>query len=240
MIAPLLAIGGALAILGGWQLLRRVGSGYRVGRLLAASQELTLQEVIALGRSGEQRYVRTHGRITSEEEFPDDQQRPLVYRRRRLQRAAGRAGWIDLDDERLGVPFAIEDRDATVAIDVDALGDGLVVVPRESTGTAGELPTELIAGPWALNPATPVRLRIEQVSAVEHATVAGVPGPGSGDAVMLSAGLGRPLILTTLEPAAAMRLLASGRRGGVMLAAGLLVAGPACLALAVGAYLLGL
>ena len=52
---------------------------------------------------------------------------------------------------------------------------------------------------------------IQQVSAVEHAVVAGVPAtlPGSGPPTM-TAGLGRPLILTTLENEEAMRLLAGG------------------------------
>jgi hypothetical protein len=52
---------------------------------------------------------------------------------------------------------------------------------------------------------------IQQVSAVEHAVVAGVPAtvPGSGEPTM-TAGLGRPLILTTLENEEAMRVLAGG------------------------------
>jgi hypothetical protein len=55
-----------------------------------------------------------------------------------------------------------------------------------------------------------VRLRIEQVSSIEHALVAGVPAldPETGEP-LLTAGLGRPLILTTLERDEAMRVLAS-------------------------------
>ena len=51
---------------------------------------------------------------------------------------------------------------------------------------------------------------IEQVSSVEHATVAGVPtlDPETGS-VRMTAGLGRPLILTTLERDEAMRVLAA-------------------------------
>ena len=41
----------------------------------------------------------------------------------------------------------------------------------------------------------------------------------------LSGGLGRPLVLTTLEPAEAMRLLTDGSAGRPLVAAGLLVAG---------------
>ena len=63
---------------------------------------------------------------------------------------------------------------------------------------------------------------IEQVSAVEHANVAGVVSvDGSGEAILTS-GRGRPLIVTTLDIPAAMRLLAAGRRrrliGGAVLA----------------------
>ena len=79
------------------------------------------------------RYVRTQGRISSEDEFPDENDRPLVFRRQRLQRRDGRA-WATLDDDRVAVPFGIEDRQAFLAIDVDSLGDGLVVVPREAVG----------------------------------------------------------------------------------------------------------
>jgi hypothetical protein len=50
--------------------------------------------------------------------------------------------------------------------------------------------------------------------------------------VIIGAGLGRPLILTTLEIGAAMRVLGRGRRGRVWLAAGLLVGGMAALAIA--------
>jgi hypothetical protein len=73
---------------------------------------------------------------------------------------------------------------------------------------------------------TPVRLRIEQVSSIEHAIVLGVPSIDEAGESRLSAGLGRPLVLTTLEPDEAMRLLTDGgsaRRP--LLAAGLLVAG---------------
>jgi hypothetical protein len=89
-----------------------------------------------------------------------------------------------------------------------------------------------------LDPVTPVRLRIDQVSSVEHATATGVPRLGDDGQPMLSAGLGRPLILSTLDRDAAMRILAAGRRGSVLMATGLLVAGLACLAVAVVALLL--
>ena len=58
-----------------------------------------------------------------------------------------------------------------------------------------------------------MRLRVEQVSSVEHAVVLGVPVAGPGEQpVRMTAGLGRPLILTTLETPEAMRILAGRRR----------------------------
>jgi hypothetical protein len=239
MIALLLAGAGVGALAAGAFLLNRGGPGYRVGRLLAAAPELSLQEVRDAAHSGKARYVRTHGRISSDEEFPDENDRPLVYRRQRLQRVAERGGFIDVDDERLAVPFGLEDRGVFVALDVDALGEGLVVVPRVAEGTAAELPPAFAARVPDLDRATRVRLRVEQVSAVEQATAAGVPGLGPDGLPRLSSGLGRPLILTPLEPDAAMRVLAAERRSTVRVAAALLVGGLALLAVAVVAFLAG-
>jgi hypothetical protein len=239
VIAATLAVGGLVALVAGALLVRRPGTGFQVGRLLAAAPRVSLDEAIALAHTGEARYVRTHGRIASDEEFPDEQERPLVYRRRRLQALEAGNRWRDVSDERLAVPFGIEDRQTFVGVDVGALGDGLVVVPRVATGTAGDLP----AGAYPASdtdPGRPIRLRIEQVSAVEHASVAGVPTIDPSGAPMLSAGLGRPLILTTLEPEAAMRLLASGRRGSVLASAALLVGGLGALAAALVAWVAGL
>jgi hypothetical protein len=240
VIVPFLVAAGLSAVVAGALLVRRAGTGYRVGRTLAAAPEARLDQVVTMAHAGRARYVRTHGRIASDEEFPDESQRPLVYRRRRVQHQAPDGTWRDLDEDRAAVPFGLEDRTTFVAVDVDALGDGLVVVPREAVGTAQDLPDGAWAGTASLDPATPVRLRVEQVSSVEHATVAGVPALDAAGTPLLTAGLGRPLILTTLEQPAAMRLLGAGKRGTLMVAATLLVAGPACLALAIVAWLVGL
>jgi hypothetical protein len=236
---PLLLAGAGLAVAAaGGLLLSRGGPGYRVGRILSVAPQLTLDEVIAAARSGDGRYVRTTGRIASDEEFPDENDRPLVYRRRRLQRAdAGR--WTELEDDRVAVPFGLEERGTYLAIDIDALGEGLVVVPRIADGTAAELPADHLARLPSLPPDAPVRLRIDQLSAVERAIAAGVPTLGPDGEVRLSAGHGRPLIVTPLEPAAAMRVLGAERRSLVRLAAALLVAGTGLLAAAIVALLLG-
>ena len=237
MIGLVLTIGGTIAFVAGVVLLNRGGPGYRVGRLLSVAAPLTLEEVAALAATGEQRYVRTKGRVSSDEEFPDENDRPLVFRRQRLQAGAGRGGWTDIDDDRVAVPFGVEERGAFLAIDVDALGEGLVVVPRVAEGTAADLPPAFAARVPKLDPATRVRLRVDQLSAVEQATAAGVPVIGPDGKPRLTAGLGRPLIVSPLEPDAAMRVLASERRGAVRLAAGLLIAGPALIAVGVVAFL---
>jgi hypothetical protein len=81
---------------------------------------------------------------------------------------------------------------------------------------------------------------VDQVSAVEHATVAGVPRLGPDGQPQMTAGGGRPLILTTLQLDEAMRLLAAGRRGSVLGAAVLLVGGLGAVAAGLSAWLVGL
>jgi hypothetical protein len=246
-VALILALLGAASLAVGAWLLSSTGNAWRVARVLAAARDVPLAEVVAAagavgaGGSGGRRYLRTHGRVSSAEEFPDETQRPLVFRRTRLQRSdASERDWRTLDEQRLAVPFGIEERGAYLEVDVDALGDGLVVVPREARGLAAEMPPELAAAAGAPLPGdTPVRVRIDQISAVEHATVAGVVERGPDGSLRITAGMGRPLILTTVEPGAAMRLLASGSRRRVVAAAVSLAAGAGLVAMAVAAALLG-
>jgi hypothetical protein len=174
-----------------------------------------------LAESGARRYIAVAGRIDSDREFEDADHRPLVLRRTRLQ-VRDRGGWRTWEDDRQLVPFRIRDGLVSVAVDAEALDEGLVVVPRESTGVAGDLGERAPAG---VAPSTPARIRIEQLSSVEHALVLGVPERAPGGEVRLTAGLGRPLVLTTLEPAEAMRILAEGRTGAPRAAAALLTAG---------------
>ena len=240
MIGLVLLTLGLVAGLVGWWLLRRSGSAWRVGRLLAAAPQRTLGEAAAIAASGKAAYVRLHGRIDSDEEFPGEDGKPLVYRRRRLQQRS-RGGWQTFDDERLAVPFRLSERGEHVTIDTDALGDGLVVVPRESVGVAADVGEEAVSGPLPeLPPDTPVRLRVEQVSAVDHGTAAGVPRPGPEGSVVLGPGLGRPLLLTTLDQDEAMRVLAGDRRSELLLATALLVAAPIMAVLGLVALILGL
>ena len=223
LVAPLILVGvGLVALVGGWLVLRSYGSRFRVGRLLAATPRISIAEALSLARSGKAHYVRVDGRIDSEEEFEDPDHRPLVLRRTRLEvRDGGR--WRSLVDDRRTVPFVVREGLDEIAIDRDAIDTGLVVVPRVSTGSAAEVPEHL---PDGIDPDAPVRLRIEQLSSVEHAIVLGVPRPSGEGAVMTSAG-GRPLVVTPLEIPEAIRLLGGGRSrpavAGALLAGGMLI-----------------
>jgi hypothetical protein len=216
----LLAAVGAAAI--AFLLLRSLGSRYRVGRLLAAAPLVEISDALQLA-AGAPRYVRVTGRISSEEEFPDENDRPLVYRHKRVDVTDANGKWRTIADEREAVPFGIEVRDEFIAVDENAIAEGLVAIPRESTGKVSDLPKETTEGIDDLpSPDSPARLVIEQVSAVEHATICGTPVLLNGKPTM-TAGAGRPLIVTTLEAPAAMRVLASGQRPKVLAAAALFV-----------------
>ena len=72
MIAPLLVLAGIVLLGVALVLVRSTGAGYRIGRTLAAAMELPLGDVLAEAADGRTSgYLRTSGRISSEEEFPD-------------------------------------------------------------------------------------------------------------------------------------------------------------------------
>jgi hypothetical protein len=231
-VLPLWLVGlGVVVCLIAGLLLRRVGPAFRIARLLAGAPEVSVAEV-ATAAAGGQPYVRVHGRIASDEEFPDEMDRPLVYRRRRLELASDPSArrWRTLEDEVTAVPFGLEERTVFVAVDAQRLDEGLTVIVRESVGTAADAPDRVPAG---TPPTTPLRHRIHQVSAVEHAYVAGAPRIDVDGQPMLTAGDRRPLILTTLELPEAMRLLAAGRRRTVVAATVLVAIGLGLAALGV-------
>ena len=215
----LLAVGVALLAAGG-VILRSFGARGRVGRLLATTPAVTFEEAQALADQAAERYVRVAGRIDSDQEFEDQDHRPLVLRRTRLQARVGR-GWRTLHDDRETVPFKLHEGLRAIRVDADRLDAGLVVVPRESVGVARDVADRV---PSDLPPDTPVRVWIEQVSSVEHAVALGVP-TRDDDGIRLTEGLGRPLVLTTLEPPEAMRILAEGGTARPRVAAALLAGG---------------
>ena len=213
-VPPLIPfVAGLAALVAGGLVLRTYGPNYRVGRLLASTPEVSVAEARVLAE-GRPRYVRVQGRIDAEDEFEDDAHRPLVFRRTRLQLRRDR-GWVSFEDRRERVRFEVRDGLDGIVVDDADLDTGLVVVPRESVGTAADVADRVPAG---TSPTTPVRLRVDQISSVEHAIVLGVPGRDEEGEPRLSAGLGRPLVLTTLETDEAMRLLTEGRSGRIKVA----------------------
>ncbi len=220
-VTPLVLVAAGLIALGaGVITLRSFGPRYRVGRLLATTPRVSVAEALAIARDGPARYVRVEGRIDADEEFEDADHRPLVFRRTKFEaRSGGR--WSAFEDSHEAVAFEVREGLDGIRVDGATLDVGLVVVPRHSLGVAGDVADR---APSALDPATPVRAIIEQISSVEHAIVLGVPvldAPPSGGA-QLTAGLGRPLVLTTLEPDEAMRILAGGSTRPRLVAACLL------------------
>jgi hypothetical protein len=231
-LVPLIA--GLVALAIGGLVLRSYGSNYRVGRLLASAPAVSIADAreLAVGRP---RYVRVQGRIDSETDFEDAAHRPLVFRRTRLQIREG-GGWKDLDDRRERVPFEIREGLDAIAVDDAALGTGLVVIVRESEGTAADIADR---SPTGSPPDAPVRLQVEQISSVEHAIVVGVAMLDPLGEPTISAGLGRPLILTTLERSEAMRVLAGGDPRRPIVALGSLIGGLALLALGLAWAVIG-
>jgi len=220
-VPPLIPfVAGLATLLVGVFVLRTYGPGYRVGRLLAATRSVTIAEALALA-NGPARYVRVSGRIDAEDEFEDDAHRPLVFRRTRLQLLTD-GTWVSFEDRRERVDFEIAEGLDAIGVDDAALDVGLVVVSRESVGTAADVADRV---PPGTAPTTPVRLRIEQVSSIEHAHVLGVPSLDAAGEPRMSAGLGRPLILTTLEPDEAMRVLTGGERRRPLIAAACMIGG---------------
>jgi hypothetical protein len=220
-VIPLLPVAaGVLALVLGAALLRSFGPRYRVGRLIGSTPEVGVAEAIALV-GGPARYVKIGGRIDAEDTFEDHAHRPLVLRRSRVQVWDGDR-WRTVEDGRETRPFEVRDGLDGIAIDADALDDGLVVMPRESVGTAADLPDRV---PEGTPPDTSVRMLIEQVSSIDHALVMGVPQAGADGLPRMGAGLGRPLVLTTLAPDEAMRVLAGDRSRRALWAAISLAAG---------------
>jgi hypothetical protein len=226
---------GLVTLAAGAVVLRSFGPSYRIGRLLATAPRVTVAEAVQLA-DAEPRYVAIAGRIDAEEPFEDDAHRPLVYRRTRLEQRTGSSGWSAFEDHREAVAFLVREGLDEIGIDTDALDSGLIVVRREAVGTAADVHDR--AGD--LPPDTPVRLRIEQVSAVEHAIAVGVPRRTPAGAVRMTEGLGRPLIVTTLEPSEAMRILAEGRTRRPLVAAICLAVGLGLVSIGFAAAIIGL
>jgi hypothetical protein len=234
-VPPLIPfVAGLAALIAGTLVLRTYGPNYRVGRLLASTPEVSVAEARALA-DGRARYVRVQGRIDAEDEFEDDAHRPLVFRRTRLQLRKDR-GWVSFEDRRERVRFEVRDGLDGIVVDDSGLDTGLVVVPRESVGTAADVADRV---PPGTPPTTPVRLRVDQVSSVEHAIVLGVPRHDAEGEPQLTAGLGRPLVLTTLATDEAMRVLTEGRSGRIKVALACFAGGIGLVLVALASWVAG-
>lgn len=235
--AGVVALGVAAAIL------RSFGPRYRVGRLLAVVPLITVGEAVRIAAAGEQRYVRVDGRIDSDEEFEDEHHRPLVLRRTTFEwhpaRGAGGHGGDDLRWRPLGepnlelAPFVVREDLDEIGVDAAKLAAGLIVIPRISEGTVGDLGDLGHLGQTDVQPDGDARMTVEQVSSVEHATVLGVPTRRPDGTTVIGPGMGRPLILTTLERDEAMRVLTGGAMQRSRVAIVCLAVGGALLAAAV-------
>jgi len=232
--ALLSIVAGLVALVGAVAVIRSFGPRDRIGRLLTAAPKVSVAEAVALANAGRSTYVRIEGRIDSEDEFEDADHRPLVLRRTRIQaRRNGR--WEDIDVAREVVPFEIREGLDAIAVDGESIDEGLVVLPRESVGVVGDLRDR---APQDLPDNLPARVILEQVSSVEHAMVLGVPTIGPSGRPRVGPGRGRPLVLSTLEPDEARRILAGDLTVRRRMAAVLLLAAAVLVLLAVVAVLL--
>lgn len=232
---PLLVVAlGLAAIATGTLLLRTYGPRTRVGRLLGVTPRVSIAAARELAATGRGRYLRVEGRLDADDELADEGSRPLVFRRARLEARVG-SRWRTLSDERRSVPFVVREGLDAIAIDADALDAGVVVIPRVSEGTAGEVPGRLRA---ELPTDTPVRLVVETLSSIDHATVLGLPIAARGGEPRIGAGGGRPLVVSTVADPEAMRILAGGDRRRPVVAAAAFFAGLILLAVGLGWALL--
>jgi len=216
---PIALIGAALIALG-LLLSRRTDVRTRAGQLLAGLSPITPTEALRLAalRGESSPYLAIIGSIDAPEIFEDEHHRPLVFRRERVS-IADEAGWRVIDTAERSLPFVISDPSSAIRISTADLADGLVVVERRWEGSVAELhaagreyqsaeTAALVAAIAASDPSRQARVGLEQISNLDRATAAGQLVDGE-----LRAGAGRPLVVTTLERAEALRLLGSEGRG---------------------------
>ena len=235
---PIALVGVALIAVG-LLLSRRTDVRTRAGQLLAGLSPITPTEALRLAalRGDSAPYLAIKGSIDAPEIFEDENHRPLVFRRERIS-IADEQGWRVIDVAERSLPFVVSDASSAIRSATADLADGLVVVERRWEGSVAELhaagreyqsaeTAALVAALATSDPARQARVGLEQISNLDRATAAGQLVDGE-----LRAGAGRPLVVTTLERAEALRLL--GGEGG-----GRLASSTATLALlALGALLL--
>jgi hypothetical protein len=237
-VVPLLLLAaGLVALAAAATILRSFGPAYRVGRLLAAAPRVTVAEAVQLADSGTDQYVGIDGRIDSDAAFEDADHRPLVLRRTTIDwRPAGSdRAWTRFDTRIETVPFVVREGLDEIGVSGDAIGDGLVSIPRESVGQARDIDALIEAG---VDPDAQARLRVDLVSTVDHGIVLGVPARTAEGGVTMGPGRGRPLIISILERDEAMRALTGGATGRSRLAIACLAVGVVLIVAAVGWWLI--
>lgn len=216
----LLAVMGVALIVAGLLFSRRTDARTRAGQLLAGLSPISPTEALKLAalRGGAAPYLAIKGSIDAPEIFEDEHHRPLVYRRERVS-VADEGGWRVIDTAERSLPFVVSDPSNSISIATADLADGLVVVERRWEGSVADLhaagreyqrpeTAALVAALAASDPTRRARVGLEQVSNLDRATAAGQLVNGE-----LRAGVGRPLVVTTLERAEALRLLGTEGRG---------------------------
>lgn len=216
---PVVVVGAAL-ILFGLLLSRRTDARTRAGQLLAGLSPISPTEALKLAalRGDAAPYLAIKGSIDAPEIFEDENHRPLVFRRERVS-IADEGGWRVIDTAERSLPFVVSDPSSAISIATADLADGLVVVERRWEGSVAELhaagreyqspeTAALVAALAASDPTRGARVGLEQISNLDRATAAGQLVDGE-----LRAGSGRPLVVTTLERAEALRLLGTEGRG---------------------------
>ncbi|MFM8998189.1 MAG: hypothetical protein ACKOJD_08830 [Candidatus Limnocylindrus sp.] len=217
MSAVLLALGAGLIALSVWAS-RRGGTRARSARLMAGLAPVSPEEALLVG---EGRYLAVQGSIDAAEAFDDENHRPLVYRRERVLVREGDT-WRELERAVRSVQFFITSPSASIEIDADSLGDGLVVIERQWEGSVLELDASgrtftddatsaLVTALATSAPTLTARVVLEQISTLDRGTVVGLLRNGR----LTAAGAGQPLVLTTLDRRDALRILGSEARGSL-------------------------
>ena len=241
MSALLLALGIGLITLSVWAS-RRGGTRARSARLMAGIAPVTPEEALLVG---EERYLAVQGSIDAAEAFDDENHRPLVYRRERVLVREGDT-WRELERAARNVQFFVASSSASIEIDAELLGDGLVVIERQWEGSVAELvasgrsfndaaTSTLVTELATSAPALTARVVLEQISTLDRGTVVGLLRNGK----LTAGGAGQPLVLTTLDRRDALRILGNEARGSLavsLLTLAALVAG----VLTTGVALVGL
>lgn len=216
---PIALIGVALLVIG-VLLSRGTDARTRAGQLLAGLSPISPTEALKLAalRGESAPYLAIKGSIDAPEIFEDEHHRPLVFRRERVS-IADEGGWRVIDTAERSLPFVVSDPSSSIKIATADLADGLVVVERRWEGSVAELhaagreyqrpeTAALVVALATSDPTRGARVGLEQISNLDRATAAGQLVDGE-----LRAGAGRPLVVTTLERADALRLLGGEARG---------------------------